>query len=167
MNKCILLLGGNLGQVQSNFTQAKTKIEHRIGRVVQKSGIYQSEAWGFESSDLFLNQVVIVETEQSPSEVLQKTQHIESEIGRKEKTQHLAYASRLIDIDILFFDSKIVESEDLIIPHPRLHLRNFTLMPLVDVIPEFIHPVLKKNMTELLKESPDKSICKKLKDVGC
>ncbi len=162
MNKCVLLLGGNLGQIQTNFAQATAKIECRIGHIIQKSSIYQSEAWGFESSSLFLNQVIIIETELSPTEVLQETQQIESEIGRKEKTQNLAYSSRLIDIDILFFDSKIIESKDLIIPHPRLHLRNFTLIPLVEVLPQFSHPILKKSLTELLNESPDKSICKEL-----
>ncbi len=162
MNKCVLLLGGNLGDVQNNFAQANDKIKNRIGTLAQQSALYRSEPWGFEASDLFLNQVIVVKTQLSPFEVLDETQKIESEIGRKEKTQGQAYSSRLIDIDILFFDSLVLQQERLEIPHPRLHLRNFTLQPLAEIIPNFRHPVLKKTVTELLEQSPDNSICKKV-----
>ncbi len=164
MSKCVLLFGGNLGNVQANFIQAEAKIAKTIGTVTQKSEIYESEAWGFESSDLFLNQVIVIQTKLNPIDILKRTQDIEFEIGRKEKTKNNEYTSRLIDIDILFFDSEIIKTETLTIPHPRLHLRNFTLQPLAEIMPLFMHPTLNKSISDLLKESPDTSICNKKKN---
>ena len=159
MNKLILLLGGNLGDVKSNFITTTKAIEDKIGVLQQKSSLYQSEAWGFDAKELFLNQVLILDTTLDAFEVLKITQSIENSIGRKSKTKDLQYSSRLIDIDLLFFNQDIIETDDLIIPHPRLHLRNFTLEPLAEILPNWHHPKLDKSIDWLLKHSIDKSIC--------
>ncbi len=159
MNNIVLLLGGNLGNIKSNFENALILISKNIGSISKSSNIYQSHAWGFESKNLFLNQVILVETRISPQELLVQTQKIENKIGRKEKTENLKYSSRLIDIDILFYNNEIIESDQLTIPHPRLHLRNFTLFPLREILPKYFHPKLKKNITWLTENSEDKSEC--------
>ncbi len=163
MNKIVLLLGGNLGNIKFNFDNAIQHISKNIGSISKVSHLYQSKAWGFESNDLFLNQVVLAESTLNPLELLSQTQNIENLIGRKEKTKNLNYSSRLIDIDILFYNDEIIELEQLIIPHPRLHLRNFTLLPLLEILPNYIHPKLKKDISWLANNSVDKSECIKIK----
>jgi len=161
MNKIVLLLGGNLGNIKYNFEQALKYISKNIGTVSNTSNLYQSKAWGFESKDLFLNQVVLTESTLSPIQLLEQTQSIENLVGRKKKTRNLEYSSRLIDIDILFYNNEIIESDRLSIPHPRLHLRNFTLFPLQEILPDYTHPKLKKSITWLTENSVDKSECTK------
>ncbi len=165
MSKLILLLGGDQGDVQQQFKQAELLIAEKIGRIDELSALYESEPWGFEAEDLFLNRVLIVETHLSPLEVLEITQEIECLIGRKEKTGQDGYASRMIDIDILFYDQIVMNTERLTIPHPRLHLRNFTLLPLAELCPDFIHPVLKKSVLELKETTPDKAVCIQKKNI--
>jgi 2-amino-4-hydroxy-6-hydroxymethyldihydropteridine diphosphokinase len=97
-----------------------------------------------------------------PHECLKATQSVEQAIGRKEKSQNLVYSSRLIDIDILFYNDEIIDTKDLTIPHPRLHLRNFTLQPLNELMPEYIHPKLKKSIEWLCQNSEDKDLCKRI-----
>ena len=160
MSSVFLLLGGNLGHIQNNFIQAISIISESCGSISQKSRLYKSKAWGFKADELFLNQVIEIKTDLSATALLKETQAIEKKIGRKEKTQKENYSSRLIDIDILFFNSKIIETDDLSIPHPRLHLRNFTLLPLNEIIPNFVHPGLGKTILWLTEHSTDESICK-------
>lgn len=162
MNKLILLLGGNLGDVESNFTTAIKAIDENIGNIHKKSSLYKSEPWGFQAQERFLNQVLILDTPLNAFEVLKITQSIESLIGRKSKTKDLNYSSRLIDIDLLFFNQDLIETDELCIPHPRLHLRNFTLAPLVEISPEWQHPKLNKNVQWLFEHSEDESICTKI-----
>ena len=162
MNRAVLLLGGNLNNPRENFKKSCTEINKNIGTISQKSSLYESEAWGFESEYLFLNQVIIVNTKLNAFDLLKATQEIERKIGRKEKTQSQIYSSRLIDIDILFFNNDIIETKDLIVPHAKLHLRNFTLLPLKELIPEFIHPVLNKSIIWLTDNSIDNNQCLKL-----
>ncbi len=158
-----LLLGGNLGDVKANFEKARAYISEEVGGIVQQSGIYQSQAWGFEAEELFLNQVLLVETSAMPMDLLDITQSIERRIGRKEKTLPTGeYSSRLIDIDILFYGEQIIETERLIIPHKQLHLRRFTLMPLNEIAPNLKHPVLQTNIKDLLLSCEDTCFCKKL-----
>lgn len=156
MSKVILLLGGNEGNVEKAFSLAVEAVRGTLGPVLEISRIYKSPPWGFDDPNWFLNQVVILDTACSPYEVLNKTRQIEKQLGRKKKTT-LNYESRLIDIDVLFYAEEVVESSELQIPHPRLHLRRFTLEPLNELIPDFEHPVLKKNIKTLLQECPDKS----------
>ena len=161
-NQVCILLGGNLGQKKQNLETASKYISKKIGTIHQKSSLYKSDAWGFESNDYFLNQVIIIETELDAFEILKQTQEIEKIIGRKEKTTAQKYASRLIDIDILFFNNDIIESKYLCIPHPRLHERNFTLLPLNELLPNYIHPKIKKSILYLYSNSKDKGKCYKL-----
>ncbi|MEY4875951.1 MAG: 2-amino-4-hydroxy-6-hydroxymethyldihydropteridine diphosphokinase, partial [Bacteroidota bacterium] len=117
-----------------------------------KSSIYRTKAWGNENQNDFLNQCLIIETELSAESCLQKILLIEQNLGRKREEK---WGPRTIDIDILFFNSEIVDKPNLQIPHPYLHLRRFTLAPLHELIPDFIHPILKKNISELLLHCKD------------
>ncbi|TAJ15079.1 2-amino-4-hydroxy-6-hydroxymethyldihydropteridine diphosphokinase [Marinilabiliaceae bacterium JC017] len=154
MDQVILLLGGNLGDVNGTFQKAISLIEEFVGSIVKQSATYQSSAWGFDADELFLNQVIEVKTNLSPNEVLEITQGLEIELGRQTKTG-TEYQSRPIDIDLLFFNDYIIETPVLTIPHPRLHQRKFTLMPLQDHWSLMLHPIFGKNMKELLMDCSD------------
>ncbi|WP_010664881.1 2-amino-4-hydroxy-6-hydroxymethyldihydropteridine diphosphokinase [Marinilabilia salmonicolor] len=161
MSTVILLLGGNRGETEKVFQQAIGLIEQQIGLIQRISSMYKSPPWGFEDEQWFLNQVIFVETTLAAGSVLEKTQQIERDMGRKKKTT-THYEGRLLDIDILFYDNVIISSPNLTIPHERIHLRRFTLLPLHELTPGFIHPVMNKSIAELLKECPDESEVKKL-----
>jgi len=154
MTKVYLLLGGNLGNKKLVFAQAKQLINQQIGQVSGLSAIYETEPWGFDSSDFFWNQVLEVTTALTPEAILEQTQQIESSLGRIRKTDQ--YVSRIIDIDILFIDDIVFQSDKLAIPHPRIQERKFALIPLCELIPDFMHPVLGKTTEQLLNECPDK-----------
>ncbi len=162
MNNAILLLGGNLGNIQQNFKKAKDLISEQTGVIQSESSLYESKAWGFDTNELFLNQAIQIETSLSPVELLNITQNIEKSIGRKSKTKDQEYSSRLIDIDILFFNDEIIKSKRLTIPHPRLHLRNFTLAPLNEIMPNFTHPELNKTINWIFNNSKDQDNCRKI-----
>jgi len=153
MNETILSLGGNLGNRLDNISQAMGHIEKRIGNIKRYSSVYESEAWGFETEDRFLNIVVVVETALSPETLLQKAQEIETLLGRTRTGT--GYASRTMDIDILFFNEEIINTPTLTIPHPLLHERRFVLLPLHEILPDKVHPVLRKTIAELLAECGD------------
>jgi 2-amino-4-hydroxy-6-hydroxymethyldihydropteridine diphosphokinase len=156
MSTVILLLGGNRGDTDKILKQTIVLIENRVGKVKNRSSVYKSPPWGFEDSQWFLNQVVFVESSFSPRSVMKKCQQIEKELGRKKKTT-TQYEGRPMDIDILFYNDAIISFPDLIIPHPRLHQRRFTLVPLVEMVPEKIHPHLNKSFRTLLEECSDKN----------
>jgi len=153
MVKVYLLLGGNLGDKKLVFEKATKFLKENVGAILQQSHIYETEPWGFESSDLFWNQVLELVTSLSPEEVLWQTQHIELELGRVRKERQ--YDSRIIDIDILFYGEEIVQVPNLVIPHPRIQERNFALVPLNEIAPELKHPILQKNIGQLLAECTD------------
>ncbi len=153
-NQVYLLLGSNLDPRESFINKAITLISERAGKVLGMSTIYQSEAWGFQSDTRFLNQVLRIETNLTPEDLLQKTQQIEKNLGRT-RVEENGYTSRTIDIDILYYDQKVMSSENLIIPHPRLHLRRFTLLPLAELAPELQHPVSHLTQQELLVRCAD------------
>jgi len=148
-----ILLGGNLGDKKSVFAQARTILENTVGKIAAQSALYETEPWGFDSEDLFWNQVLEISTVLSPDEVLQQTQKTETELGRIRKVNQ--YDSRIIDIDILFYGDRIINQANLIIPHPRIQDRKFTLIPLGEIAPDFIHPVFQKNIRQLLEECTD------------
>ncbi len=154
MTKVYLLLGGNLGNKREIFAQAKQLISQQIGRVTGQTAIYETEPWGFESSDLFWNQVLEITTTLTPVEVLAQTQQIENTLGRIRKSDQ--YVSRIIDIDILFIDDLVLQTEKLIIPHPRIQERRFALVPLCELVPALLHPVFEKTIAQLLNDCPDK-----------
>lgn len=155
MAKVFLLLGSNLGDRLGYLSAAKNAIESNVGFIVSKSSIYESDAWGFESEHKFLNQVVRLSTSKPPMEILKKIKNIERQLGREYKSE--GYESRTIDIDILFYDDIILDSEDLIIPHKSLQERRFALKPLNEIASGFIHPNLGKTITELLELCSDES----------
>lgn len=151
-----ILLGSNLGDRQLLVNQASAMIEERCGKIVAKSRLYESEPWGFKSEHWFLNQVVILSTEMSPDDLMDTLLAIEMELGRDRTTPHEGYVSRPIDLDILYWgEDLVVEKQHVIIPHPRLHKRRFTLLPLCDVAPDYVHPILKKTNRQLLDECDD------------
>lgn len=163
-NITYLLLGGNEGAVSQAFLSALVLIEQKVGSVKAQSSIYSSPAWGFESENDFLNQIVKVETDFSPEILLEKILQIESVLGRKRNGS--GYSSRPIDIDILFYNDLVINSENLTIPHPRLHLRNFTLYPLCDIAPDYMHPVFLLSVCQLKENCPDNSVVKRFKTVN-
>lgn len=150
METAYVLFGSNLGDKEVLFAQACLLINNRCGRVVKVSSAYESEPWGFEAEEWFLNRVIVLETELSPEGLLDALLQIEKELGRVRNPEVKGYASRTVDLDILYFGSRVIHTERLTVPHPRLHLRRFALMPMCDVAPLLVHPVLRQTQTELL-----------------
>ena len=159
MKIVFLGIGTNLGNRELNLEQAITRIEEFIGPVLMTSSIYETEPWGFQAEDKFLNLVVKAETKLTPSGLLGRILMIESLMGRVRGPNR--YSSRLIDIDILLYEEMIIDDESLKIPHPLLQERRFVLVPLCEIASEMIHPVLKKSYAELLKICEDKNEVKK------
>jgi 2-amino-4-hydroxy-6-hydroxymethyldihydropteridine diphosphokinase len=155
MSNVFLGLGTNLGNRESNLREAVKKTEEHIGRVLNTSSIYETPPWGFDAETDFLNMVIRVETDLSPSELLKSITTIETMLGRERDQDR--YTSRVIDIDILFYDDLVSDEKGLKIPHRLLHERKFVLVPLCELAPDFIHPVLKKTMSVLLSECRDRS----------
>ncbi len=150
-----LLLGANLGEREATLKQAVQLISERIAPVMAQSQLYETAPWGVIDQPAFLNQVIQIQTELSPKKVLEQTLKIEKHLGRERR---LRWGARVIDIDILYYEHFILEDSDLHLPHPRLHERRFTLVPLVEIAPDFVHPVLKKTNRELLEKCTDEGI---------
>ena len=133
-------LGSNLGDKEQNLQTAIKLIDERVGQVLRQSSFLETEPWGFESENTFLNAVILCETMLSPCEVLRLTQQIERDMGRKKnvnrKTENREYSDRPIDIDILLYDDLTVDEPDLKIPHPLMYEREFVMKPLREVISE-------------------------------
>jgi len=153
-NNIVLLLGGNQGDTRGYLRNALTLLEQQMGFITNQSYFYKTESWGFDSND-FINIGLVIETKKTAEECLQVTQDIEEELGRLKEDKPEGYADRTLDIDIIFYNDLILNSENLIIPHPRMQERNFVLQPLLEMIPEFQHPVLKKSMSELAEQCKD------------
>ncbi|WP_245681352.1 2-amino-4-hydroxy-6-hydroxymethyldihydropteridine diphosphokinase [Arcticibacter eurypsychrophilus] len=147
-----MLLGSNLGDRIYYLEQAAQLIHEDIGMIIKKSSIYETASWGIEDQPKYLNQVMQVETKLTPKQVLHAIQFIEKQLGRVRVEK---WGSRTIDIDILFYDQKHIQSPDLVIPHPLLHTRRFTLAPLNEIAPSLMHPVLKMQIAELFKQLLD------------
>jgi len=154
MNTIILGLGGNLGNVESTFIKAKKIIEQKVGKITHQSFIYQTQAWGETNQNDFLNQAIVLESELNPFQVLDSCLDIEKKLGR-DRINGVKWKERVIDIDILFFNDEIIDTPYLKIPHPYLSQRNFVLIPLLDIIPNYIHPKLKKSIKNIKKECKD------------
>ncbi|OQX72945.1 MAG: 2-amino-4-hydroxy-6-hydroxymethyldihydropteridine diphosphokinase [Bacteroidetes bacterium 4484_249] len=154
MSEVLLLTGGNTGNRMKLLSDAADLINNEIGSIIQTSSVYETEPWGFECKNPFLNQVVKLKTELSPQEVLEKILNIEKSLGRKRNSSN--YESRLIDIDILFYDDLQIIEEKLQIPHPRLHERKFALIPLTEIAGSFVHPVFEEKLNVLSDKCNDK-----------
>ena len=152
-NGVYLLLGSNLGKQEENLSLARQSIQV-ISPIRTESSIYETQAWGNTRQPDFLNQVIQISFKRSPRELLGQLQEIENKMGRSRTEK---WGPRIIDIDILFFEQLVLNETDLIIPHPGIALRRFTLLPLAEIAPEFIHPTLIKNCNQLLKECTDPS----------
>ncbi len=168
MHEVVLLLGGNLGDVGLSFKKAINMLEEKLGELTKSSSLYSSPAWGFEHENDFLNQVIVFKTVHTPHTVLAYCLETESLLGRersfvsKSKSCKNTYEARPIDIDILFYNDKIIDSPNLQIPHPQIQNRRFTLEPLAEIMPDFMHSKLKKSCENLLKDCKDESVVRKL-----
>lgn len=152
MNKVLLLLGGNVGNVDETLQKSKLRISDLIGKIKVESSIYESAAWGVELQQNFLNQVIECETFLSPEEILENCLAIEIEFGR---TRLQKWHARTLDLDILYFNDEIIESENLKVPHPYIQERKFTLVPLVEKWASLLHPRFLKSQSMLLEECKD------------
>jgi len=148
-------IGTNLGDREVNLQEVFVRIEESIGEILAVSSVYETEPWGFESKDWFLNMILYIRTDLKPSGLLGRILIIEALMGRVRDEKD--YKSRIIDIDILLYENETISEPGLTIPHPRLHKRRFVLVPMCEINPDGIHPVLKKSFTSLLKECQDKS----------
>jgi len=157
-----VLLGGNLLDVKQTFKLAIREIGAKAGRVASQSNLYKSAAWGFESDDDFLNQVIEIHTSLTSHELLSVLLKIEQHLGRVRNPNSSVFSSRIIDIDILYYNNDIIESSQLVIPHYAIQKRMFTLLPLNDLIPGYVHPVLNQSNAQLLGRCSDKNIPEKL-----
>lgn len=147
-----LILGSNLNDREFALKLATSWIKEKCGTILKKSAIYRSKAWGFTNQPDFLNQILIIETKLDPWQLLKSLLDIEKQMGR---VREIKWHSRLIDIDILFYGQEVIDLPELQIPHPRLAERNFTLVPLMEIAPQFIHPTFAVTIEELYLRSAD------------
>ena len=152
MNEVYLQLGSNIGDRLDNLDQSIKIINERIGNVLEKSSVYESTPWGVENQRNFLNQVIFVKSNFDPYTILDLVLQIEKDMGRIRIEK---WGERIIDIDILFIDDLIIESENLCIPHEFIAKRKFVLQPMCEIAPGFIHPKLNKTISQLLEECID------------
>lgn len=143
-----LSLGTNIGNRRRNMITAAALLAERVGDVLALSGFYETEPWGFDSENLFLNAAVKLKTSLSALELLSATQQIEKQLGRTEKSNG-TYHDRIIDIDILLYDDKVLQTPELALPHPLMHERKFVMDPLSEIAPFVIHPILKERIIDL------------------
>lgn len=153
-------LGGNQGNRIALINKAKTTLEKNDCKILNQSSIYETPPWGFNAEQNFYNQVIQIETKKTAYELLEILMDIETKLGRIRNK--VRYSSRTIDLDILFFNNEIINDENLIIPHERLHLRNFVLIPLNEIAPQLKHPIFNVTINDLLKSCNDTASCNKL-----
>lgn len=158
INTAYLLTGGNMGSREANLAKAKSLIAAQAGTIIRASSLYETSAWGNIPQPAYLNQVLCIETSLEATALLYQVLAIEHHMGRK---RSIKYGPRIIDIDVLLYNDLILETADLTLPHPFLHVRRFTLVPLAEIAPNLIHPVLNTSIHQLLKECPDTLYVKK------
>lgn len=159
MHNVYLLTGSNVGDSLALLNTAIKHINTQVGKVIQQSSIYKTAPWGNVNQQNFYNQVLLVQTTLSAHQVLQTILQIELDMGR---VRELKWAPRTIDIDILFYDNLVMDEDDLTVPHPLLHLRKFTLQPMVELAANLVHPKLHATISQLLVSCPDTGLVEKL-----
>lgn len=152
MGSVFLLMGSNLGDRLNHLLDARQYISRQAGKIVTVSSVYRTDAWGNQAQPDFYNQVVEIEPLAEPHPTLLTLLEIEKKMGRVRVEK---YGSRIIDLDILIWKDAIVHQADLVIPHPQIQFRRFTLVPLAEIAPAFLHPVVKKTFLQLLEECTD------------
>ena len=152
MNLIYLLIGGNVGDRIANLETASDLIEQQIGKIIKRSSVYETDAWGNPDQPDFLNQVLFAETGLSAIKCMGEIFSIENKMGRVRAKKN---DPRIIDIDILFFNDEIINEPDLSIPHPQIQNRKFVLVPMNELFPGLIHPVLKQSINNLLSACND------------
>lgn len=153
MTEVYLGIGGNLGERLQNIRTAIELISERISVPKKISSVYMSEPWGFEHAKHFTNAVLMLITGKSANEIFKITTNIELEMKRVRSNS--GYQGRTMDIDILFYGNRIIDTVTLTIPHPKIEERLFVLMPMAEISPNFVHPKLKKEMKNLLQNCKD------------
>ncbi len=165
MARVILLAGGNVGDVKRTLQSVQRLVNDRIGPVMRCSHRYESEPWGFTAENNFENQALEIETDLAPVEVLDRTQQIERELGRNHAAEAVEraagsarYASRTVDIDMIFYGDQIIDTERLKVPHPLLAEREFALVPINEIAALKQHPVTGVTVADMLEELRKKSL---------
>ena len=158
MEEIILLLGSNKGDRLSYLSQAVQEISSISKSRIVTSSIYESEPWGFETEIWFLNIAVLLSSDKRPEELIKEVLDIERELGRVRNPDSNRYESREIDIDIIFYGSRVIDTAELSAPHPRMHLRKFVLTPVCEICPDFIHPLLEERVADILELCEDNSV---------
>jgi 2-amino-4-hydroxy-6-hydroxymethyldihydropteridine diphosphokinase len=154
MNEPIfILLGSNVGDCQANLLNARQEISRSIGEIITTSAVYKTAPWGNTHQPDFYNQVIGINSILTPDNLLEGIQEIEKSLGRKREVK---WGPRIIDIDILLWGTRTIKAPHLTIPHPELPNRRFTLLPLTEIAPHFIHPLEHKTMLALLEACPDR-----------
>ena len=155
MSKVYLSIGSNKGNRSVLINKAIDEIEKKVGIIISRSSIYQSKSWGFDSND-FYNLCLLIDTDIMPKSLLINLKKIEKSMGREDVDG--SYSDRFIDIDILFYDNITTDSEDLKIPHPKIEIRKFVLVPMLEIADDYVHPILNKTIKELYNDCSDHDI---------
>ena len=155
MSKVYLSIGSNKGNRSVLINKAIDEIEKKVGIIISRSSIYQSKSWGFDSND-FYNLCLLIDTDIMPKSLLINLKKIEKSMGREDVDGN--YSDRFIDIDILFYDNITTDLEDLKIPHPKIEIRKFVLVPMLEIANDYVHPILNKTIKELDNDCSDQDI---------
>lgn len=154
MNNAYLLIGGNLGDRLVNLQNAIQQIEMHAGKIIASSAIYETAAWGFTEQPPFFNQALQIETSLTATELMHQLLTIEISLGRE---RLIPLGPRIIDIDIIYYNNEIIQNDIVSIPHPRMEQRNFVLIPLNEIAPNYVHPILHIPTNTLLAQCKDLS----------